>query len=110
MVFLECGERTECYHFVNSAGFYMVKMLALFRPRSLPRSHIFRPHSVSHMHSAAACRRKMLDFQLRRKCTLIGGPRSGPPINGMDQAVLDQEGDINTFNNRIYRITARNYI
>ena len=27
--------------------------------------------------------------------------RSGPPINGMDQAVLDQEGDMNTFNNRI---------
>ena len=37
---------------------------------------------------------------------LIGGP----PINGMDQAVLDQEGDMNTFNNRIYRITAHNFI
>ena len=32
---------------------------------------------------------------------LIGGPRSGLPINGMDQAGLDQEGDMNTFNNRI---------
>ena len=41
---------------------------------------------------------------------LIGGPRSGPPINGMDQAVLDQEGDMNTFNKRIYRITAHNFI
>ena len=29
---------------------------------------------------------------------------------GMDQAVLDQEGDMDTFNNRIYRITARNFI
>ena len=27
--------------------------------------------------------------------------RNGPPINGMDQVVLDQEGDMNTFNNRI---------
>ena len=41
---------------------------------------------------------------------LIGGPLRGPPINGMDQAVLDQEGDMNTFNNRIYRITAHNFI
>ena len=41
---------------------------------------------------------------------LIGGPQSGPPINGMDQAVLDQEGDMNTFNNRIYHITAHNFI
>ena len=41
---------------------------------------------------------------------LIGGPLCGPPINGMDQAVLDQEGDMNTFNNRIYRITAHNFI
>ena len=31
-------------------------------------------------------------------------------INGMDQAVLDQEGDMNTFNNRIYRINAHNLI
>ena len=28
----------------------------------------------------------------------------------MDQAVLDQEGDMNTFNNTIYRITAHNFI
>ena len=28
----------------------------------------------------------------------------------MDQVVLDQEGDMNTFNNRIYRITAHNFI
>ena len=28
----------------------------------------------------------------------------------MDQAVLDQEGDMNTFNNRIYRITTHNLI
>ena len=39
-----------------------------------------------------------------------GRPRSGPPINDMDQAVLDQEGDMNTFNNRIYRIPAHNFI
>ena len=36
--------------------------------------------------------------------------RRPAPINGMDQAVLDQEGDMNTFNNRIYRITAHNFI
>ena len=40
-----------------------------------------------------------------------GGVNRWPAsINGMDQAVLDQEGDMNTFNNRIYRITAHNFI
>ena len=39
-----------------------------------------------------------------------GGGGRGVNINAMDQAVLDQEGDMNTFNNRIYRITAHNFI
>ena len=36
--------------------------------------------------------------------------RGGGALIGMDQAVLDQEGDMNTFNNCIYRITAHNFI
>ena len=46
----------------------------------------------------------------KKSTTLIGRPKNGPPINGMDQAFLDKEGDMNTVNNRIYRITAHNFI
>ena len=74
-----------------------------------------------YMHSAAARRRcwifsaaaaaaKKKKYNRCQSMPLIGGPLRGPPINGMDQAVLDQEGDMNTFNNRIYRITAHNFI
>ena len=62
-----------------------------------------------YIHSAAARRRcwifaaaKNKKYNRCQSMPLIGGPLRGPPINGMDQAVLDQEGDMNTFNNRIY--------
>ena len=60
--------------------------------------------------ATAAAAKKKLKYNRCQSMPLIGGPLRGPPINGMDQAVLDQEGDMNTFNNRIYRITAHNFI